>query len=304
MSARVSLLVVAVLVVIWGSTWAAISVGLQGIPPFTGIALRFAIASAVLAVGGRLAGVRFGREPRERWLWLMNGVLSFVISYGVIYSGEQWVPSGLAAILFATFPLWVALLARFVLPGESMGLAGWLGTVAGFVGVAVIFSEDLAKLGGPGVSRGAAIILVSPIVCAVANVVIKRYGAGVHPLSLTTPPMAFCAAVAAVAAWIFERERAVVFDATSVAALLYLAVFGSAVTFGLYYWLLAHHRATRVSLIAYGTPIVAVLIGQLWLDEPITARVLAGAALVIGGVALATARPAAPANPILRDERR
>ncbi|NJN64591.1 MAG: DMT family transporter [Acidobacteria bacterium] len=133
-------------------------------------------------------------------------------------------------------------------------------------------------------------ILISPFVCAIANVLIKRYGQGVHPLSLTTPPMALAALVASVAALVWERDRALVLDAASVGALLYLAVAGSAVTFGLYYWLLAEHRATRVSLIAYGTPVVAVVVGQLWLQEPITPRILVGAALVIGGVAFATRR--------------
>jgi drug/metabolite transporter (DMT)-like permease len=88
-------------------------------------------------------------------------------------------------------------------------------------------------------------------------------------------------------AWIVERGETLVFDATSVGALLYLAVFGSAVTFTLYYWLLREVAVTTLSLIAYAIPVVAVFVGAMFLDEPLTMRTLVGSALVVGGVALA-----------------
>ena len=110
-----------VLTLIWGTTWAIIRVGLEGIPPFTGVALRFAIAGAVLLVLARRAGIPLGRMRTERRLWIVNAVLSFCVSYGVVYWAEQWLPSGLASVLFATFPLWVALLAHLALPAERLG---------------------------------------------------------------------------------------------------------------------------------------------------------------------------------------
>lgn len=298
MDLPLSRLAIAALVVIWGTTWAAIRLGLQGIPPLTGVALRFAIAGAVLVAAARLIGLRLGSDPRERWLWPMNGMLSFVISYGVIYWGEQWVPSGLAAVLFATFPLWVALLAAWLIPGERPGPLGWAGIALGFAGVAVIFSEDLALLGGEGVARASLVMLASPVACAIASVVIKRWGHGVHPVSLTAVPMLLCAAVTGIAALWFERGSVLRFDLLSVGALLYLAVFGSAVTFGLYYWLLASHSVTGLSLIAYATPVVAVLVGCGLLDEPFTARVALGSAMVVAGVFMAARRrPAAGCSP-------
>ena len=98
------------LCLIWGTTWAAIQIGLQGIAPFTGVALRFAIAAAVLLAFVRALRIRLGTSRRERGLWLVNGGLAFSVSYAVVYWAEQWVPSGLAAVLFATYPLFVALL--------------------------------------------------------------------------------------------------------------------------------------------------------------------------------------------------
>lgn len=281
---------VVLLALIWGTTWSVIRVGLEGIPPFTGVALRFAIAAGLLAILARRRGVRLGGRPHERRIWWINGLLSFAASYLIVYWCEQWVPSGLTAVLWATFPLFVAVLAPVALPRERMGRAAIAGTVVGFVGVAVIFSEDFALLGGREVALASAVLLLSPIVSAVANVSVKRWGEGLSLFSITIVPMAIGSAIAGTLALVLERDRAVVFDARSIAALLYLAVAGSAVTFTLYYWLLRRLPATRLSLITYGIPVVAVCIGTIVLDEPVTPRMLVGGALVLAGVALALRR--------------
>jgi drug/metabolite transporter (DMT)-like permease len=286
---------------IWGTTWAAIRIGLAGIPPVSGVALRFTLAAAILFALSPLLGVRYRGSRREWALWGVNGVLSFCVSYGVVYWAQQWVPSALASVLFATMPLFVAVLAHSFLPGERLNRVGLAGMLVGFAGVAVIFSEDFNRLGGPQVALAAAVLLVSPFVSAVASVAIKRWGSGIHPVSLAAVPMGIAAGVMGALAFAVERNHTFIIDAASVGALLYLAVFGSAVTFTLYYWLLRHVRATRVSLIAYTTPVVAVAVGALLLDEPMTVRTLAGSALVVAGVALAVHRagPAAAVGPPL-----
>lgn len=276
----------ALLTAVWGTTWAVIRVGLEGIPPFAGVALRFAIACVLLLVLGLALGVRFGRQPHEVRLWIVNAALAFCVSYGVVYWAEQWVPSGLTAVLFATFPLFVALMAHFTLPGERLMPGSLFGVVLGFVGVAVIFSEDFALLGGRQVAIASTVMLASPVAAAIASVAVKRLGRGIHPFSLTAIPMGLTALIMGAISLTVEREREIVFDRTSVAALLYLAIFGSALTFTLYYWLLSHISATRVSLIAYVVPLVAVGVGAGVMDEPVTVRTLVGTILVIGGVAL------------------
>lgn len=278
----------ALLVLIWGTTWAAIRVGLEGIPPITGVALRFALAALLLFALSPLLGVRFGRGGRvEVALWVVNGLLSFCVSYGVVYWAEQWVPSGLSAVLFATYPLLVALLVHFAVPGERLTLPRLAGAVVGFVGVAVIFSEDFAKLGGPQVMRASLVLLLSPLASAFASVAVKKWGRDVHPVSITAVPMLLCALAMGSLAWLVERGRPVRFDASSVAALLYLTVMGSAVTFTFYYWLMARMPLAKLALIAYLIPVVAIAVGIAAFDEPLTARVLIGAALVVGGVAVA-----------------
>ena len=281
----------AALIAIWGSTWAVIRIGLEGIPPLTGVAMRFAIAGALLAIVARLAGVRLGGGPRLRRLWLINTLFSFSIPYGVTYWAEQWLPSGLTALLFATYPLFITMLAHLRLPAERMRAGSVAGVLIGFLGVSVIYSEDLAALGGEGVRLAAAVFLLAPVASAVATVEIKRRGAGVPSLALTAMPMLFTAAIMTPLALGLERGREIHLDTTALAALLYLALFGSAVAFGLYFWLLARLPATRLALITYAVPIVALTLGVLALDERLTARIAAGAALVLGGVALAIRTP-------------
>jgi drug/metabolite transporter (DMT)-like permease len=275
------------LVLIWGTTWAAIRVGLAGIPPLAGVAIRFGLAAAVLLLLTPFFGVRLGRDPMERRLWVANAALTFCISYGILYWAEQWVPSGLAAVLFATFPLMVALFAHLLLPGERLTPAGSVGILVGFAGVAVIFSEDFSRLGGPHVGKAAALLLLSPFTSALGAVSVKRWGKEVHPLSITAVPMAITALAMGGMAALFERGRPFVLDRPALLAVLYLALVGSAVSFTLYFWLLARLPATALSLINYIIPVVAVAVGTLWLHEPLTARIVAGAALVIVGVALA-----------------
>jgi len=278
---------VALLVLIWGTTWAAIRVGLEGVPPFTGVAIRFAAASLLLLALVPAFKAKLGGRPRERAVWLANGVLQFGISYGVVYWSEQYVTSGLAAVLFATFPLFVAILAHFLLPGEPLHRTGLVGVLAGFAGVAILYSEDLSLLGGPRVAFASVIFLLSPLTSALANIVVKRWGKGMHPMSTSIVPMAIGAVILGTIALTRERHLPMRFDATSVGSIAYLVVFGTATTFLLYFWLLSHYPARKMALIAYGTPVVAVFVGTIFLDEPLTARMIVGSIVVVTGVAVA-----------------
>ena len=281
----------AFLVLVWGTTWAAIRIGLRGIPPFAGVALRFAIAAVVLLAAARLLRISLGSGPRVWWLWIVNGLFSFSIPYGVVYWAEQWVPSGLAAVLFSTFPFFMALLAHYFLPGERLTRLALTGIVVGFLGVAVIFSDDLAALGGAQTFRASLIMLISPAAAAISNMVVKRWGHGIHPISLSAVPMGLTAVLVGGLSLSIEPMSAIRLGAVSVGALMYLALMGSALTFSVYYWLLARLRATELSLITYAIPIVAVVVGAVFLGEALTLRIGAGAALVLSGVALALRRP-------------
>ncbi len=274
------------LVVIWGTTWSVIQIGLERIPPLGGVAIRFLLAGVVLWVIARARGIRLGRNKYEKKLWWINAAFAFALSYGVVYWTEQWLPSGLAAVLFATYPLFIGLIAHLALPGERLSAAEGVGMLLGFAGVATIFSADFGTLGGRHVFIASVVMLASPAAAAIATVCVKRWGGSIHPLSLTAMPMIMAGAAMGIVALVFERGRTYTWDAAAIGALLYLAVIGSAVTFTLYYWLLAYLPAKRMALIAYLIPLIAVTIGTLR-GERLTLRILIGSATVIAGVALA-----------------
>lgn len=231
--------------------------------------------------------VRLGRTRREWLVWSVNGLFTFCLAYSILYWAEQWVPSGLAAVLFATFPLLVALLAHFILPGERLTWASGIGILLGFVGVAVIFSEDFRTLLGPRVAFAAVVLLLCPICSAIGSVAVKKWGSGIHPLSTAAVPMLLCGLILGPIAWWAESDRPLTFNGPSTFALFYLALVGSAFPFTLYFWLLKRLPATRISLINYAVPVVAVIVGSVVLDEPVTLRVVLGTALVIAGTAVA-----------------
>lgn len=285
--------VFALLTLIWGTTWAAIRLGLDGIPPLTGVAARFALAGAILWLVARMRRVTLGSTAVERRLWVYNAFATFIVPYGVIYWAEQRVPSGLASILFATFPLWTVLIGRWVLPGERPSPGRLAAVVVGFVGVAIIFSEDFERLGGAEVRLRGAALLGAAAVSASGSLAVKRWGAGISPFSAAAVPMLITGLVTGGAALVFERNLPLDLGVRPVLATLYLSIFGSAVTFTLYFWLLARRTAVAASLISYTAPVVAVLIGTWVFAEPFTLRVGLGAGLVLGGVALAL-RPGRP----------
>ena len=290
----IKLATLATLVAIWGTTWAVIRVGLRGIPPVTGVALRFALAGVVLVAVAFAIGLRGKRLLAPLWLWAVHGLCTFAASYGIVYWAEQYLPTGLTAVLFATYPLFVAALAHFLLPGERLSVLNVAGLPLGLVGVAVLFGPDLLRaLQGGGDRRLAftcAVMLLAPLASAIASVAIKRWGGGVHPVPLNAGSMLFGAAVMGALAALVERGRPLQFDGSSIGAVLYLALLGTAVTFTLYFWLLKHMLATHLALTAYAIPVVAVIVGALVFGEPITARLLLGAALVVAGTALTTRR--------------
>jgi drug/metabolite transporter (DMT)-like permease len=286
------------LTLIWGTTWAAIRVSLEGFAPLTGLAMRFAIGGLILLAAALVRGVRLGRTRYERPLWAVQAVFVFGISYGLVYWAEQWVPSGLTSVLFSTLPLFVVLFAWFIVPEERLGKLGLFGIVVGFAGVAVIFSDDLRQLGGAEVRTAASVLLLAPMATGFAEVAVKRWGVHVHSLSLTSVPMTASAAVLAAIALGLERHRPMSFEPGPVAAVLYLAVIGSAVTFSLFFWLMKHVSVTHLSMIAYGIPVVAVTLGTVFLDEPLTVRVVVGAALVVSGAALVMRRQDGPGSAV------
>jgi drug/metabolite transporter (DMT)-like permease len=274
---------------IWGSTWLAIKLGLEAMPPFLSAGMRFAIAAGILAALSWGRGIPLPRGGRTHAGLLALGFLNFVVNYGAVYWGEQYVSSGLTAVLFATYPLFVLLIAHATIGSERITPRKAVGVLLGFAGVFVIFRSDLA-LADPRAALAAAVILVSPVASALTSVGIKKWGHDLHPYTLTALPMAYGAVALTAIGLTFEDARAIEWTLAAVGSLAFLSLFGSVIAFVVYYRLLKVVSVSLLALVSYAFPIVAVVLGWLVLGERLAGSTLLGAAAVLAGIAIATWR--------------
>ena len=281
---------------VWGSTWVVIKVGLRDLPPFSFAAIRMGIACAVMAP---LAFRHAGRRPtRGEMFWIgLCGLLQIGISYAFIFFAEERIDAALAAILFCTFPIWVGLFGHFWLPGEPLTRRAIAASALGLFGVGVIQGPAVvAALGerpGP-LLVGGLCVLGSAIACAVANVLNKRHFGGVSPYQNVWGQTLVGAIFLSALAVLFERGAPMRWTPASVSALLYLALFGTALTFAGLFWLIPRVPVAVVGTIPLVDTIVAVLLGALILGETLSPRVFAGAVLILGGVVLVALPGRAP----------
>lgn len=271
---------------IWSSTWMVIKVGLRQAPPLTGVALRFLVAALLV-----LAIVRAGRIrlPRTRHFLLYGvflGVCQVAVPYVLVYWSEQRISSGLTAVLYSSMPLVVAILSRFRL-GTPLTRSKLLGIGVGMLGVWVIFADSL-RWGGTQGSHGVAAVLVSVFFAGFASVMAKKHGGAYHPLGALLIPFAIAGLLVLFPAALLERSNPFRYDAATWGAILYLAGVGSVTAFSLFYWVIRYVDVTLVSYQTFVIPILAVLLGALFLDETLSPRVGLGAAFVLVGVAIAT----------------
>ncbi len=286
------LLAFAALYIIWGSTYLGIRIAIETIPPFTMAAARFLFAGAILYAWGRRRGAP--RPTAAQWRSAaVIGVLLLLIGNGGVVWAETRVPSGLAALMVGAEPLWAVVL-DWVRPGgkrPSLGVAA--GLVAGFAGVALLVAPG--EVGGKGVDAvGATMLVVAAIGWAIGSIYSRHADTPKNPLLATGANMLAGSVALAVAA-VLNGELAAIHPASvsvrSWLALAYLVVFGAVVGFTAYIWLLRNTTLAKASTYAYVNPVVAVLLGWLILGEPITARTIAAAAVIVTGVIMISTLP-------------
>ncbi len=288
--------------VIWGSTWLAIKIGLADLPPFGFAATRFSIAVVLL---GALVLARRSALPRARSDWGLlatTGLLSIFLSYGLVFWGEQFITSGLTAILFTTLPLFGLVFAHVLVPGERLTMRKLAGVVLGIAGVTLIFGHQVT-LGHRLALAGSAAVLVASAAAALSNVLVKARGAHLDPPSIAFSQMVVGLAPLALAALTLENGVAGAhWTPRAVASLLYLALVGSALAFVLFYWLIRQIEVTKVQLLILANTLVAVVLGRVVLGEGTGWRLLVGGGTILVGLVVSiTARPSrSPATVVVR----
>jgi len=283
--------------VFWGSTYLAIRFTLETLPPFLFAGVRFVVAGALLYAWAAR------RAPRPRAVhWrtaLIIGALLLLGGNGGVVWAQQRVPSGLAALLVATEPLWIVILAT-AMGRERLSVAAITGVILGFAGVALLVGPQRFASGEPVELLGAIVIMLAALSWAIGSLYSREAPQPASQSLSTAMSMLAGGALlllAAVVAGDFGRLDPSAVSLKSVLALIYLIIFGSLVAFSCYLWIMKAATPARASTYAYVNPVIAVVLGWLLAGEALSPRVIISAGVIIAAVALIIARRPGGAGP-------
>jgi drug/metabolite transporter (DMT)-like permease len=285
-----TLLAFAIIYFVWGSTFLAIRIGVHQVPPFLLAAMRFVAAGLALYVW-MLAKGEPGPTARQWISVLLLASLIFVGDYGLLFWAEQRVPSGLAAVMLATIPAFMAIAEIVLLRTQRLTISLALALLIGICGVAVLVSRSL-HLGGAPIDRAGAVALICGAVnWSIASALARKLPLPSSKVMSSGTQMLAGGVLLALAAALRGEFRG--FHPTAVSAgawlaLLYLIVAGSIVGFTAYVWLLHHESPTKVGTYAYVNPLIAVLLGYFAGGEPLGARTIVGSLCVLASVVMIT----------------
>jgi drug/metabolite transporter (DMT)-like permease len=275
----------------WGSTYLAIGIADdQYLPPAVMCALRFLIAGplmlAACAAMGRTVRITLNEAVRLATI----GCLLLVGGNGGLAWAEQWVPTGLAALIVAVTPIWFMVLETFVFRGDRLSRRGLIGLALGIAGVAILFWPKVAERNTLGSMQlvGSCVLLLCSMSWAVGSVLSRKWQMKIDPLTATGWQMSFAAIGNALVALVLGQQHHIVLTSRAFMAVLYLVVFGSWIGYTAYIWLLKHVSTQKVATYAYVNPIVAVFLGWLVLRERFDRYIFAGSVVIIAAVVLVT----------------
>ena len=276
----------ATIYLVWGSTFLAIRIGVRHLPPFLFGGLRFLLAGALLAVVAVAMRERFPRGGREWRLMLVFSLLMITFSNGISTVALQHVPSNQGALLAASSALWIAALGALGPRGHALTVRGSLGLLCGFVGVGlIVWPRETMAAGQVGWQ---AVILLGSFSWAIGTILYRDAALGVGPVAFNAVMMLFGGSWLVIAGLATGELPRWEWRPGGLLAMLYLAVFGSALAYTAYSWLLKRVPADRVATFAYVNPAVATVLGWAILGESLGPLQVAGMVVVLLGVALVT----------------
>ncbi|HXM68322.1 MAG TPA: EamA family transporter [Candidatus Acidoferrum sp.] len=288
-----TLLAFAIIYFVWGSTFLGIRVGVREVPPFLFAGMRFFTAGVLLYLWMRAKGTP--RPTRREWFsLLLLAFLIFVMDYGLLFWAEQTVPSGIAAVMMATIPVFMALAEIYLLRTQRMSLRLALALLIGLVGVAVLVSRSASFGDAPINTSGAIALLVAAVSWSLAAALSRKLPLPESKvISSGSQMLAGGILLIATAAMLGEFRGFHIAAVTPRAwlALIYLIVAGSIIGFTAYVWLIHHESPTKVGTYAYVNPVVAVAIGYFLGGEALGTRTVVGTLLVLVSVIVITTTP-------------
>jgi len=275
-----------ILCLIWGTTWFFIKVGLEDLPPITFAAARFILAVLILAVIIYAQKIPLPKTRCDWKLLALTGVLQFSINYSLVFWSEQYISSGLAAVLQAMISVFGLALAWVHLPNEKITRLKITAVVLGIGGVAVIFIEQL-QINSWLAFAGCAAIVVGAYAAAHGSILVKAYGGSLHPAAMVFGQM-ICGIAPIIIYSLAVEGNPLNLNWTwrAIFCVFYLTVFGTIAAFWLYYWLLSKIESTKAMMISLVTPLIAVIIGGVFLGERLPIQTIFGGILILASIGL------------------
>lgn len=283
----------ATIYLVWGTTYLAIRVGVREVPPFLLAAMRFSIAGFVL-YGWMIAQGERSPSLREWRSAFLLAILIFVLDYGLLFWAEQRVPSGIAAVMMATIPLFTALSEIVLLGTQRVTLGLFLALLIGIAGVAVLMSHS-SNLGVVSIDKkGAVALIVASLSWSVGSALTRKLPLPPSKVMSSGAQMlagGILLALTSTAIGEFRNFRPGAVSAGAWLSLVYLIVAGSIIAFTVYLWLIHHESPTKVGTYAYVNPVVAILVGYFLGGETLGLRTILGTLLVLISVVVITTTP-------------
>jgi drug/metabolite transporter (DMT)-like permease len=275
-----------ILCLIWGSTWIFIKIGLADLPPISFASARFLLSAAVVFAIIRVQGISLPRKASEWRLLALTGFLQFALNYGSVFWSEQYITSGLAAVLQAMIPVFGLVLAWIFLPDERITPQKIIAVAIGIIGVAIIFIDQL-KVENWMAFLACVGIVAGSYCAAQASILVKARAEAMHPASLLFGQMVCGLPFIVVYSLLFEGNPTNFhWSSIAIMCVLYLSLIGTIAAFWLYYWLLKRVESTKAMMISLVTPLLAVLIGSVTIGERLPTRTFVGGLMIIGSIAL------------------
>jgi O-acetylserine/cysteine efflux transporter len=279
-----------ILCLIWGTTWIFIKIGLEDLPPIGFAAARFILSVIILAVIIKVQKLPLPKTASEWKLIFFTGILQFSINYSTVFWSEQYISSGLAAVLQSMILIFGLILAWIFLPHERITKIKVFAVLLGIVGVGVIFIEQL-QVNNLSAFLGCVAIVIGSYAAAQASILIKAKGSLLHPASLVFGQM-ICGLPAIIIYSLIKEGNPLEFHWTwrAIICVVYLSIFGTIAAFWLYYWLLSKIESTKAMMISLVTPLIAVIIGAIVLGERLPTQTFFGGILILASIGLIVLR--------------
>lgn len=269
----------------WGTTYLGIRIGVETMPPFWMAGLRQSSAGLLVIIYCLLKGEGFP-SLKDFPKLVIPGLLMIATGNGLVTLAEKEIESGLAAILCSMNPVWVMILTFIFARSEKFDKSVIVGIVLGFIGILVIFIDDLSLFANPKYLVGILLIVTANIGWAAGTLYVSKVKTNVSSVGSAGWQMFTAGVVLTLISFAIESPFETQYTVEGVSALIYLSLFGSIVAYAAFLYVLKHMSATKASAYSYINTVVAVLLGWLWLDEKITTNILAGTAITIGGIYL------------------